>query len=225
MESPARPCTFVLGGAKISDAFLMMETVLQSGAADRCLTGGLVGNLLLLAKGEAVGSGTAELIRTLGYDSLLPKAKALLERYAGKIDLPTDLAWVEDGQRHEALLGALPEAAAARDIGTETARHYEQVIRDSATVFVNGPMGVFEEEPTALGTKTVWTALGDTAGYTVVGGGDSITAAAKFGQTERMDYICTGGGALIRFLSGEELPVVKALREAPAGRQKGEVSV
>ena len=118
-------------------------------------------------------------------------------------------------------MGALPEAAAARDIGTETARHYEQVIRNSATVFVNGPMGVFEEEPTALGTKTVWTALGDTAGYTVVGGGDSITAAAKFGQTERMDYICTGGGALIRFLSGEELPVVKALREAACRETKG----
>ena len=214
MESPARPCTFVLGGAKISDAFLMMETVLHSGAADRCLTGGLVGNLLLLAKGEAVGSGTAELIRTLGYDSLLPKAKELLERYADRIDLPTDLAWVEDGQRREAPLGAVPETAAARDIGAETATRYEQVIRASATVFVNGPMGVFEEEPTALGTKTVWTALGDTAGYTVVGGGDSITAAAKFGQTERMDYICTGGGALIRFLSGEELPVVRALREA-----------
>ena len=95
------------------------------------------------------------------------------------------------------------------------------MIHDSATVFVNGPMGVFEEAPTALGTQVVWTALGDTAGYTVVGGGDSITAAAKFGQTERMDYICTGGGALIRFLSGEELPVVKALREAARRETKG----
>ena len=79
-------------------------------------------------------------------------------------------------------------------------------------MFVNGPMGVFEKAESELGTKGVWQALADTAGFTVLGGGDSITATEKYGLTDKMGYICTGGGALIRFLSGEELPVVKALR-------------
>jgi len=73
---------------------------------------------------------------------------------------------------------------------------------------------VFEQAETELGTKAVWDALGDTEGYTVVGGGDSITATTQYGKTEQINYICTGGGALIRFLTGEELPVVKALRYA-----------
>ena len=73
-------------------------------------------------------------------------------------------------------------------------------------------MGVFEQAPSEYGTKTVWNALAQTEGFAVLGGGDSITATEKYGLTEQMGYICTGGGALIRFLSGEELPVVKALR-------------
>ena len=88
----------------------------------------------------------------------------------------------------------------------------QERIAASAPVFVNGPMGVFEETDTELGTKAVWEALGTTKAYTVVGGGDSITATTKYEQTQNIDYICTGGGALIRFLTGEELPVVKALR-------------
>jgi phosphoglycerate kinase len=83
---------------------------------------------------------------------------------------------------------------------------------DAKTVFVNGPAGVFEQEPSELGTKTIWQALADTDAFTVLGGGDSITATEKYGLTDKIGFICTGGGALIRFLSGEELPVVKALR-------------
>jgi phosphoglycerate kinase len=77
-------------------------------------------------------------------------------------------------------------------------------------------MGVFEQTETELGTRTVWDALGKTSAYTVIGGGDSITATAKYGKIKDISYICTGGGALIRFLTGEELPVVKALRHAAA---------
>jgi phosphoglycerate kinase len=106
------------------------------------------------------------------------------------------------------------------DIGAETAKQYQGIIRGAKTVFVNGPMGVFEEPPTELGTKLVWDALGDTPAYTVIGGGDSITATKKYGKTGDIDYICTGGGALIRFLTGEELPVVKALRHGSTLKEK-----
>ncbi|MDR2662241.1 MAG: phosphoglycerate kinase [Treponema sp.] len=212
MEKPERPCVFVLGGAKISDAFLMMSAVLGRGAADKVLSGGLVGQVLLWAEGKDIGEGTRSFIKKEGYGDLVDKAKELLARYGERILTPGDFAVVEHGKRVEYPLGNIPAGAAVLDIGGETARRYQDIIRKAKTVFVNGPMGVFEEEPTEGGTKMVWDALGDTPAYTVIGGGDSITATKKYGKTTDIDYICTGGGALIRFLTGEELPVVKALR-------------
>lgn len=214
MENPERPCTFVLGGAKISDAFLMMETVLEKGAADKILTGGLVANILLAGIGIDIGSGSMDFIIKSNYGEYIQKSKTIYDKYSEKIVLPSDFAYVTDGKRCETCTENIPKDAAITDIGSNTANMYAKIINDSKTVFVNGPMGVFEQQETELGTKTVWEALGQTEGYTVLGGGDSITATKKFGLSEKMDYICTGGGALIRFLTGEELPVVKALRHA-----------
>ena len=214
MEAPEHPCTFILGGAKISDAFLMLRTVLENGAADHVLTGGLVSNIMLAAAGKDIGAGSLAFIEKQGYSNFIEVGKELLEKYADRIVLPTDLAQVEDGKRVEYKLADVPADAGLTDIGSETAAMYKDIIMNSKTVFANGPMGIFEAELTELGTKVVWETLGETAGYTVIGGGDSITAAAKYDVTDKIDYICTGGGALIRFISGEELPVVKALRHA-----------
>lgn len=214
MESPARPCVFVLGGAKIADAFMMLDTVLSGGTADKVLTGGLVANILLAAKGEQIGQGSLDFIEKSGYTDFIEKAKGLLEKYAEKLVLPGDLAAVEDGNRLEYAVGDVPEDFAAIDIGSQTAKTYAEEIFAAKTVFVNGPMGVFEQQPSELGTKTVFEAMGETSAYTVVGGGDSVTAAKKYKVTDQLGYVCTGGGALIRFLTGEELPVVKALRYA-----------
>lgn len=222
MENPKRPCTFVLGGAKIADAFMMMETVLGKGIADNVLTGGLVSNILLAAKGIEIGKGSMDFIVKSGYEEYIDKAKPLLEKYADKIVLPTDGAYLENGARKETDIPGVPKDVGILDIGSKTAATYADIIVSSKTVFVNGPMGVFEEDETELGTKAVWDALGRTEAYTVIGGGDSITATTKYGKTQDISYICTGGGALIRFLTGEELPVVKALRHAakafPSGK-------
>ena len=212
MESPERPCTFVLGGAKISDAFMMMETVLSKGIADRILSGGVVGNILLIAAGKEIGEGSRAFIEKSNYAEFFEVAKKLLDQYGDKIVMPTDVAWVEGGERREAAVGEVPAEIGAVDIGSETAASYQEIIRSSKTVFVNGPMGIFEEAATEAGTKLVWEALGDTPAFTVIGGGDSITATTKYEKTDDISYICTGGGALIRFLTGEELPVVRALR-------------
>ena len=214
MEKPEHPCTFVLGGSKISDAFMMMETVLASGAADKVLTGGLVGQILLASQGKEIGSGTRGFIEKSGYDEFIEKAKGIYEKYADRIVLPIDLAQVVSGARVEAEIGAVPADFDALDIGEKTAKTYREIILASKTVFANGPVGVFEKRESALGTEALFHALADTEGYTVVGGGDSVTAAKQFGVTDQLGYICTGGGALIRFLTGEELPVVKALRHA-----------
>lgn len=214
MESPEKPCIFVLGGSKISDAFIMMETVLGKGVADKVLTGGLVGNILLHAVGKDIGKGSVDFIYAKNYEDYIPKAKELFDKYSDKIVLPTDLGYVENGERKECLIGAVPADIGAIDIGSETIKTYEDLIANAKTVFVNGPMGVFEEAPSEAGTKAVFEALADTDAYTVVGGGDSVTAAKKYKVTDKLGYVCTGGGALIRFLTGEELPVVKALRYA-----------
>lgn len=214
LAEPARPCTFVLGGAKIADAFLMLETVLTNGSADKVLTGGLVANIILAGKGIDIGQGSMDFIFKSNYGEYIKKAKIIYEQYADQIVLPTDLAFRQEGVRREEGWHNIPEGAAVTDIGTRAAREYRDIILASKTVFVNGPMGVFEEPESEVGTKIVWEALGSTAAYTVLGGGDSITATQKYNLMEKVDYICTGGGAMIRFLTGEELPVVKALKSA-----------
>ncbi len=216
MESPEKPCVFVLGGSKISDAFIMMETVLKSGSADKVLTGGLAGNILLHAIGRKIGQKSVDFIYAKNYEDYIPKAKALYETYPDKIVLPVDLGGTCDGKRVEYGLDEVPDDFSAVDIGAKTIALYEEEIASAKTVFVNGPMGIFEETLTEAGTKAVFEALGSTKAYTVVGGGDSVTAAKKYKVTDKLGYVCTGGGALIRFLTGEELPVVKALRHAAA---------
>ncbi len=214
MELPKRPCTFVLGGAKIADAFMMMESVLENGHVDHILTGGVVANILLAAMGEQIGRGSMDFIIKSNYADYIKKAKELYDKFGKYIVVPKDLAYVEGGSRKEVNVGAIPEQVCLTDIGSKTAEYYKEIIESSKTIFVNGPMGIFEQAETELGTKVVWDALGNTKGYTVVGGGDSITATTTYRKVNDISYICTGGGALIRFLTGEELPVVKALRYA-----------
>ncbi|MDR2247356.1 MAG: phosphoglycerate kinase [Treponema sp.] len=220
MEKPERPCVFVLGGAKISDAFLMMSAVLGGGVADTVLTGGLVGEVLLWADGNDIGELARAFIIKEGYGGLVETAKELVAKYRDKIVMPEGFAAVIDGKRVEYPQGRLPADVMILDISAAAAERYQKVIRSAKTVFVNGPMGVFEEAPTEQGTRMVWDALGDTPAYTVIGGGDSITATKKYGKTAAINYICTGGGALIRFLTGEELPVVKALRHGSKIQRK-----
>lgn len=214
MSDPKRPCTFVLGGAKIADAFRMMTSVLEKGIADNVITGGLAGNIMLAAGGENIGSGSMDFIEKSGYLEYIKTGEKLLNDFGSKIVVPKDIAYVEDGKRMEVGVKNIPHGITALDIGSKTANEYKEIISGSKTIFVNGPMGVFEEGLTERGTKEVWDALAETQAFTVVGGGDSITATKKYGKTQMISYICTGGGSLIRFLSGEELPVVKALRYA-----------
>ncbi len=216
MESPEKPCTFVLGGAKISDAFMMMNAVLSSKSADKILTGGLVAEIIQISQGKNLGSGTYDFIEKSGYASLISKAKELYSEYAEHIILPVDFATSENGERKEYLLDHIPADVTVLDIGRETAKLYQDIIMNSKTVFCNGPVGVFEKAETEFGTKAVFEAIAESSAFSVIGGGDSLTAAKKYGVTDQISYICTGGGALIRFLSGEELPVVSALRKAGA---------
>jgi phosphoglycerate kinase len=100
------------------------------------------------------------------------------------------------------------------DLGKNTISEYEAIIKDAKTIFFNGPVGVFEKTETALGTQSILTAIANSNAFSAIGGGDSIAAVNKYNLTKNISYISTGGGALVRFLSGEELPVIKVLRKS-----------
>ncbi len=222
IESPQKPCLFILGGAKVQDAFMMMAKVLNDDVADQVLTCGLVSNIMLMAKGFDIGLPSEEFIRQNKLTEYIEVSKKLLSEYGNKIVLPQDVAYIE-GKRVEANLKDLPVNELIVDVGTKTVGQYVDLIKMSRTIFINGPAGIFENEQSQYGTKTIWEAVAKGDAFSVVGGGDSVAAVNKFGLNERISYICTGGGAMVRFLSGEELPVVQALRESaqlyPVGRR------
>ncbi len=216
-EDPARPFVFVLGGTKVDDAFLMMRSVLDDGIADMVLTGGLVGQIMLIAAGVDLGRPSTDFIRARKLWGWVEESRGLLERHGTKILMPADVASVPSGVRREVDVGNLPIDEVILDIGHNTAATYAEAISRAGTVFVNGPVGVFEQPETAAGTRAVWEAMAAAPGHTALGGGDSIAAMNRFGLSDRFDYVCTAGGGMVRFLSGEELPVVAALKAA-AGR-------
>ncbi|MFN2164690.1 MAG: phosphoglycerate kinase, partial [Anaerolineae bacterium] len=225
-DAPTQPCVFLLGGSRIADAFSMMEQVLEEGTAHRVLTSGLTGEVMLLALGHRLGEPSEQLIRDKGLWPFIDKARVLLDAYGERILYPSDLAvdaCPEPGRRNggrvELALDDLPSERLLVDIGATTIARYVEEIRRAATIFINGPAGVYEQPASALGTERLWTAVADAPGYSVIGGGDSVAAAKRFGVRERMGYVCTSGGGMVRFLSGQALPVVEALRRV-ARRQR-----
>ena len=214
MASPEHPSVFVLGGAKISDAFGMMKQVLASGTADKILTCGIIGEIMLLAKNFRLGKTKEQFLSDRGLDVFIADAEACLLDFGDRVEYPLDLAFAVDGIRHEVLIEDLPVEQMFMDIGAKTIEKYEQVINDAKTLFVNGPAGVYEDATFEAGTKAIWNAIAGAAGYSVIGGGDTVTAAAKFVNLDKIDYVCTAGGAMVRYLSGKKLPLIEAMEKA-----------
>jgi len=214
LKNPEKPCIFILGGAKIQDAFLMMDSILKNNIADLVLATGLVAQVMLLAKGISLGKLSEDLIKKKNLEEYIEKSKDILDKFEDRIELPVDLAYSISGERKEVEVSNLPIEYTLMDIGSNTISKYEQIIKDAKTIFFNGPVGVFEKTETELGTKSILSAIAKSNTFTVLGGGDSIAAVNKYNFTNDISYISTGGGALVRFLSGEELPVIKALKKS-----------
>ncbi len=219
-SQPQRPCRFLLGGAKILDAFKMMRAALESGAADEVLTVGLTGEILLIAAGYDLGAATVAFLEKKNLLEFVEPARQLLHTYGDRLHYPLDVAILEGGAREELPCQALPTRALIVDIGQRTVDEYSARIASAGTIFVNGPAGIYEDEASALGTRALWQAMASSPAFTVIGGGDSIAAARRFGLLDRFSYVCTAGGGLVRFLAGEPLAVVNALAEA-AARHRG----
>ena len=206
-EEPARPCVFVLGGTKIQEAFPMMAAALADGVVDTVLTAGLVANVMLAASGVDLGEPSMEFIRASQLEPYIEESKAILAEHGDKIVLPADLAVVRGGERARGRRRATCRSPSRSS--TSATRPWPTTARIAAagTVFVNGPAGVFEQPETEYGTRAIWEAMADSAAFSALGGGDSVTAMNRFGLAERFDYVCTAGGAMVQFLSGKPMPV------------------
>jgi len=213
MTRPDKPCLFLLGGAKVEDTFLMLNAVLGNSIADEVLCGGLAAQVFLISMGKKLGEVSEAVIYGKKLEPYIEMAKVILEKYSDKIILPSDFAYSENG-RFEINASALPTDKMISDIGSKSVSFYKDKLSKAKTVFINGPTGIFEEKDSEYSTKELWNHIANLKIFSVIGGGDSITAVNKYNLKNSFSYICTGGGAMVRFLSGEELPVVKALKKS-----------
>jgi phosphoglycerate kinase len=214
LEHPTQPAVYLLGGNRISDAFGMMDAVLSNGSAHRILTCGLTGVVMLIAKGCKVGANALNYIKKNGFEGFIQEAATLLGKYGNKILIPEDLAIARDGKRREISIKELPLDEDLFDIGSRSIELYKKEIGKAGTVFVNGPPGVYENPLFEKGTRDLFLAVQDSPAFTVIGGGDSVTAATKYVDLKKISHICTAGGAMVQYLSGQEMPLIKAMRKA-----------
>jgi len=212
VESPARPLVVALGGAKVTDKVGVIDRFLD--VADEILIGGAMCFSFFRAQGIATGNSLVE-------EEGVKLAGEALERADSAecdLNLPIDLALGREfdpgTERRESDSIEVPDGWMGLDIGPLTAGTYAEAIAEAGTVLWNGPMGAFELEPFAAGTRTVAEAVAAAPGTTVVGGGDSVAALQQFGLADEVDWLSTGGGASLELLEGKKLPGVEALRDA-----------
>ncbi|MGH2813954.1 MAG: phosphoglycerate kinase, partial [Actinomycetota bacterium] len=209
LEDPERPFAAVLGGSKVSDKLAVLDNLL--GRVDSLVVGGGMCFTFLAAKGYEIGDSLFEPEQLEAVRQLLETASS-----QGKsVLLPTDVVVARevsaDAEARTVPAGGIEPGWKGLDIGPETATLFADAVSEARTVFWNGPMGVFELEPFAAGTKAVAEAVAAADGYTVVGGGDSAAALAQLGLADRVDHLSTGGGASLELLEGKTLPGVAAI--------------
>lgn len=200
LRGPERPYVVVIGGAKVSDKIGVLRNLIQR--ADKVCIGGGMCFTFLKAQGAEVGA------------SLLDDTDVTELLASGKLVLPSDVVAaesIESGSGRVVPAMSIPVELAGVDIGPQTAKVFAETIRGAKTVFWNGPMGVFENDAFANGTRAVAEAMALTEGYTVTGGGDAVAALNKFGLADAIDFVSTGGGASLEFLEGKKLPGIEAL--------------
>ncbi|MBA3045140.1 MAG: phosphoglycerate kinase [Candidatus Thermoplasmatota archaeon] len=214
--------TAILGGTKVDDSLNVLKYMLENNMLAQALTGGLVANLFLKAEGYDLGKASEDFMEKEIPElaKMLEEARALMDRYPDKIQVPVDLGLNNNGERLRLSIDELPAEFPIHDIGLETTVDYIDEIMSAERCMLNGPMGVFELDEFDFGTLHVLKAMTESECFSVVGGGHTAAAVEKFGLRSQMDHVSTGGGALINFLTGKELPVVEALKRSKARCEK-----
>ena len=211
LAHPKRPLVAIVAGSKVSTKLTILKSLAER--VDQLIVGGGIANTFMLAAGLSIGKSLAE-------PDLANEAKEILAMMAKRgaaVPIPADVVC---GKEFKADTPAVVKAADTvapddmiLDIGPATAKRYGEILRAAGTIVWNGPVGVFEFDAFAGGTKAVAQAIADSKAFSIAGGGDTLAAIAKYGVTDRIGYISTGGGAFLEFLEGKALPAVQALEE------------
>jgi phosphoglycerate kinase len=211
LEHPARPLLAIVAGAKVSTKL----TILKSLAAkvDQLIVGGGIANTFMLAAGLPIGKSLAE-------PDLVAEARAVMDimhARGAQVPLPEDVVTANDlsvlARANRVAASAVQEDDMILDIGPRTAARFAAFIAQAGTIVWNGPVGVFEYEQFAAGTRAIAEAIANSRAYSIAGGGDTLAAIAKFGIADKISYISTGGGAFLEFLEGRTLPAVEILEQ------------
>ncbi|WP_150285040.1 phosphoglycerate kinase [Rummeliibacillus sp. TYF-LIM-RU47] len=211
LSNPERPFTAIIGGAKVKDKIGVIENLLEK--VNHLIIGGGLSYTFIKAQGYEIGTSLLE-------EDKIELAKSFIEKAAEKgvkLHMPVDAVvaneFSKDAETKVVDIDQIPSDWMGLDIGPKTVEEYADVIKNSKLIMWNGPMGVFEMDKFANGTKGVAKAMAETNGYTIIGGGDSAAAVEKFHVADQMDHISTGGGASLEFMEGKELPGVVALND------------
>lgn len=209
LENPRRPFVAILGGAKVSDKIGVINNLLEK--ADTIIIGGGMSYTFTKAQGYEVGTSLLEADRVEYAKEMIEKAAAKGVKLLLPVDALVGDRFAPDCDKKTVGVKSIPEGWMGMDIGPESAELFAQAVKDAGTVVWNGPMGVFEFEAFAGGTRAIAEALAISDAVTIVGGGDSAAAVEQLGYADRMTHISTGGGASLEFLEGRELPGVACL--------------
>lgn len=210
LANPARPMVAIVGGSKVSTKLTVLETL--SDKVDQLIVGGGIANTFLAAAGYNVGKSLCE-------EDLIPQAKALMEKC--DIPLPTDVMTGKKFDENEPAtlrpVENIGDDDMIFDIGPVSAAVLAEILRDAGTIIWNGPVGVFEFDQFADGTEDIARAIAESDAFSIAGGGDTLAAVDKFGITDKVSYISTGGGAFLEYVEGKELPAVAVLEARANG--------
>ena len=214
LNGAAKPFTAIMGGSKVSDKIELIEKLLDK--VDNLIIGGGMAYTFAKADGGNIGTSLVEADKLNLALSLKQKAKDKGVNLLLPVDNVTADAFSNDANTGIAKTGEIPDGWMGLDIGPETIKNFSKVVEESKTILWNGPMGVFEMEKFLIGTKAIAEAVAkatENGAFSLIGGGDSAAAVAKFDMTDDVSYVSTGGGALLEYMEGKELPGVKAINE------------
>jgi phosphoglycerate kinase len=203
------PHVIVLGGSKVPDRLEAIKLLIENGRADHVLLTGLIGNVFMRAQ--------ARIKSSLGIkreEEVVAKAHALIGEYPDVFATPVDIAIDKDGERVEMDVREMGKGDKIFDLGPKTIEYYSKLISGAGTVFISGPAGFFEKENFSYGTKALLNSVANSMATTIVSGGHLTTALKQQGLVNKINHISTAGGALVLYLTGEKLPMIKALEDA-----------
>ncbi len=220
LDNPQRPMAAIVGGSKVSTKLTVLDSL--SSVVDQLIPGGGIANTFIAAAGYNVGKSLVEV-------DLIPEAKRLMQQarlQGNAIPVPTDVVCGKEfSEQAKATIKSVEDIVdddMIFDIGPQTAQCFAEIMQQSATVVWNGPVGVFEFDQFAEGTKTLALAIAASDAFSIAGGGDTLAAVDKYGIADDVSYISTGGGAFLEFLEGKQLPAVAMLEQRKKDYEKGD---